>query len=163
MARMSVGNGCENYIKQLTELELNTETVIGKAVYVGAGIVADAVRANIEGLPERAENTRGTEKSKVSGVTPAQKTGLLNGLGIAKMRKDGGYYNVKIGMDGYNSTHTKAFPNGQPNAMVARGLESGTSWLNSNKFITQAVNSSRTQAEEAMNQALEEEINKIVR
>ena len=98
----------------------------------------------------------------VNGVTASQKEGLLSGLGIAHFRNDGGFINVKIGMDGYNSTRTKQFPNGQPNALIIRSLESGTSFRSRNPVITRATNSAKGAAEAAIQKKMDEEIKKRI-
>ena len=98
----------------------------------------------------------------VNGITPTQKAGLLEGLGIAHFRTDGSFINVKIGMDGYNAQATKKFPRGQPNALIIRSLESGTSFRARNPVITRATNASRGAAEQAIKKQMDEEIKKRI-
>lgn len=144
----------------LSKLEGSTDEMIGKAVYAGAGIVADAIKENIKSLP--IVRGYGTEDNPLpGGVTAPQKAGLIDGLGIAPMQNDMGYLNVKIGFDGYNATKTEKYPQGQPNQLVARGVESGTSWKKKKPFIRPAVNSSRNRAEAEMARILDEEIKKV--
>lgn len=144
----------------LSKLEESTDEMIGKAVYAGAGIVADAIKENIKSLP--IVRGYGTEDNPLpGGVTAPQKAGLIDGLGIAPMQNDMGYLNVKIGFDGYNATKTEKYPHGQPNQLVARGVESGTSWKKKKPFIRPAVNSSRNRAEAEMARILDEEIKKV--
>lgn len=144
----------------LSRLEESTDEMIGKAVYAGAGIVADAIKENIKSLP--IVRGYGTEDNPLpGGVTASQKAGLIDGLGIAPMQDDMGYLNVKIGFDGYNATKTEKYPQGQPNQLVARGVESGTSWKKKKPFIRPAVNSSRNRAEAEMARILDEEIKKV--
>ena len=144
----------------LSRMEESTDEMIGKAVYAGAGIEADAIKANIKGLP--VVRGYGTDANPLpGGVTASQKAGLINGMGISKMQDDAGYLNVKIGFDGYNATKTEKYPQGQPNQLVARGVESGTSWKKKKPFIRPAVNSSRNRAEAEMARILDEEIKKV--
>lgn len=144
----------------LSRLEESTDEMIGKAVYAGAGIVADAIKANIKALP--VVRGYGTDANPLpGGVTASQKAGLINGMGISRMQDDAGYLNVKIGFDGYNATKTEKYPQGQPNRLVARGVESGTSWKKKKPFIRPAVNSSRNRAEAEMARILDEEIKKV--
>ena len=154
MAKWKVGSGCDNYIRRLQDLQLNTETTLGRAVYEGAKVITDAVAANIDALPV------GTWKAnqRQNGPTKAQKQGLKAGLGISRMRNDGGFVNVKIGMDGYNAVKTKKYPKGQPNAMIARTVENGGTWMAKHPFISRAVNSKRATAEAAMAAELDEQI-----
>ena len=48
MAKLAVGNGLDKYVKELNKLAKNTSQVLGKSIYVGAGIVADEVRKNVD-------------------------------------------------------------------------------------------------------------------
>ena len=43
--------GLEQYERQLSVLWKNSEEVAGKAIYAGAGIVADAIKSGIKSLP----------------------------------------------------------------------------------------------------------------
>lgn len=152
--------GLRDYELMLSKIEGLTDDMIGRAVYEGAGIVADAVKANIEALP--IVTGYGTSENPLSGgVTAAQKAGLREGFGISKLQDDSGYLNVKLGFDGYNRTKTAKYPGGQPNQLVARGVESGTSWKQKKSFIRPAVNKTRKQAEQKMKDVLDEEISKI--
>lgn len=155
MARLIIGSGIDTYIADLNRLLADEEEICKRSIYEGAKIVADKVRSEIDGLPVR-EYDKSTRM--VNGITASQKAGLQAGLGIATMRRDGSFLNAKIGMDGYNSTRTEKFPNGQPNALIARALESGTSFRSRNAFITRATNASRSAAEQAMKTQMDKEI-----
>lgn len=155
MAKWTVGKECENYIMSLRALQMATDTVLGRAIYVGAKIVADEVAKNIDALP--VDNDGGLNRRR-NGVTTSQKAGLKAGLGIAKLQNNNGFVNVKIGMDGYNSTKTKKYPKGQPNAMIARTVESGGTWMAKHPFIGPAVNSTKVVAEMAMAAELDKQI-----
>lgn len=158
MATFQFG-GIDNYIKQLNKLQQSAKDgVIGKAVYAGADVVANSVRAAIQSLPEGKEGD-----SSIGIVTPAQKRGLLEGFGISRMRDDNGFVNVKLGFDGYNSVKTKKYPNGQPNALIARAVNSGTSFRKKTRFVDKAVNSAKKAAEAAMDAACSREIEKIMK
>lgn len=148
MARFNVGKGMTQYIANLEKIYQNTPDMIGKSIYQGAKIVTDAVHREINALPK-------------SEVTEDQKAGLLDGLGIAKMKSTMTGANVKVGMDGYNTHKTKKYPNGQPNMMIARALISGTSFHpQKNDFVRRAVNKSRAAAENAMRETFDKEIKK---
>jgi hypothetical protein len=159
MAKLTLNPNIDVYIADLTKLFNDSEEICKRSAYEGARIVADKCRAGIEGLPVRSYSKR---SGMVSGVTASQKEGLLAGLGIAHFRNDGGFINVKIGMDGYNSTRTNQFPNGQPNALIIRSLESGTSFRSRNPVITRATNSAKGAAEAAIQRQMDEEIKKRI-
>ena len=148
MAKFYVGKGLEDYITELKKLEDVSDEMIERAVYEGAKIVADEIRTGINDL--NVSHKHGTEEEKVDGITNTQKQGLLDGFGISVMQNDQGYVNVKLGFDGYNGAKTKKYPNGQPNAMIARSVVSGTSFRKKNDFISKAVYKNRKKAEEQL-------------
>ena len=147
MAKFQVGKGMDQYLTQLRNLEFNYRETIGPAIYKGAGIVADAVKKNIQALPE-------------SACTPVEKAGLLAGFGIAKMQDENGYFQVKLGFDGYNGNKTKKYPKGKANSMIARSIEGGTSWKPKHPFIAPAVRATKDQAEKAMAEEVDKQITK---
>lgn len=154
--------GLNDYELMISRLTKNVDSVAGKAIYAGAGIVADAIKENIKDLPiVRGYGTK--ENPLPGGVTAPQKAGLIDGLGISPMQSDAGFLNVKIGFDGYNATKTDKYPQGQPNQLVARGVESGTSWKEKKPFIRPAINASKSRAEAEMARILDEEIEKITK
>ena len=149
----------DEYIHKLDQMHANTEEMIGRSIFPGAAIVTDAIRAGIEGIPEAPSHyARGMK----TGLTASQKAGLLDGLGIAVMRNDGGFLNVKVGMDGYNSTVTKRWPKGQPNALIIRALESGTSFQARQPVIAPAIRSSKNAAIQKMKEQFDEETRKVM-
>lgn len=153
--------GLNDYELMISRLSKNAADIAGRAIYTGAGIVADEIKSGIQSLPIlRGYGT--AENPLPGGVTQPQKQGLLDGLGIAPLQDDGGYLNVKIGFDGYNRTKTEKYPQGQPNQLVARGVESGASWKQKHPFVRPAVNRSRKRAEAAMAEALDKEVEKIM-
>lgn len=155
MARFNVGNGIANYISKLGNLATRSDDCIGKAIYAGANIVADAVKASIDTIP--------TKKGRdTPGVTEPQRRGLKESMGIASLQNDNGYFNVKVGFDGYNSIKTKKYPKGQPNALIARSIERGTDFAPKKPFVDPAVRKCRKQAERAMEEAIDNEIKKIM-
>ena len=161
MAKMTL-KGFEEYEAKLSRLDHELkEDVIGHAVYEGAKIVADEIRKATEALP--IVSGYGTENHPLTGgVTKAQKAGLLEGLGISHMMNDGGYENVKIDFWDYNSTKTEKFPQGQPNQLVARGVESGTSWKRKHPFVRPAVNRCQKRAIEKMKTTVDDILYKIM-
>jgi HK97 gp10 family phage protein len=157
--RLQVGSGIDNYISKLQNLETTAPDVIGEAVYAGANIVADAIKENLENLP--VDDTPFGER--VTAPRTVQKKGLIKSFGVAKIRNDNGYHNVKLGFDGYNNVITKTWPQGQPNSMVARAVESGTSWMTKQPFMRRAESSAKGPCEQAMAKAVDEEIQRLIK
>ena len=158
MARITVDGGAE-FLAALSRLEAGREEAQKQAIYAGAKIVADAIRSNIEALPHVSDHQgliayRARQKTA---LTYTAKKGLLDGLGITKIdQDDAGNWNAKIGFDGYNDMKTKHWPEGQPNQMIARSVESGSSVVDKHPFVAPAVRSTKKAAIEAMAAALDE-------
>lgn len=162
MAKFIVGKGLENYIAYLQSINAATDEVIGEAVYEMAKVVADKVRANIEALPAVSNEANiATYRQGYSRLSEPEKQGLLDGFGISPMQDDDGYINVKLGFDGYNSVKTKKYPQGQPNALIARVTESGSSYREKTPFIRLAANAARKAAEKAGQAKIDEKIRAI--
>ena len=162
MPKWIVGKGLDNYIAYLQRMNLLTEEIIGKAVYDMAKVVADSVRANIEALPtvSNAANIA-TYRQGLSRLSDPEKQGLLDGFGVSAMQNEGGYLNVKLGFDGYNSVKTKKYPQGQPNALIARVTNSGSSYRQKTRFLDKAVAATQKQAETAAQVKIDEKIKAI--
>lgn len=162
MAKISF-KGLEAYELRLSKLadKKEVERIAGQAIYEGASIMADEIKKGIEGLP--VVTGYGTDSNPLpGGVTAVQKAGLIDGLGIAPMQDDGGFLNVKIGFDGYNRTKTEKYPQGQPNQLVARGVESGSSWKQAHPFVKPAIARARKRVEKEMAETIDEEIEKLM-
>lgn len=160
MAKFSF-KGMAEYELKLSKLKTGSKDIAAKAVYAGAAIMADEIKANIKALPVQ-KGVEGDEDSKINSVTPVQKEGLLESFGISSLRDDNGYWNVKLGFDGYNRTKTDKYPKGQPNAMIARSVESGTSFRKRNPFVSRAIKAKEAAVVAEMGRVMDEEINKIM-
>ena len=165
MAKMTI-KGVDDYALKLSKLGNQIPVVAGKAIYGAANIVADGIKANISTLPEVDDkyNILAYKRNQKSRISRTQKEGLKASFGISKMQKDeGGYYNVKLGFNGYNQVKTKKYPKGQPNQLIARVVESGSSYMNAVPFVRPAVNNSRKSALSKMQQVIDEETEKIMK
>ena len=172
MAKFTIGKNFDKYLAKLENLKNMSPQICGKAVYEGAKIVADAAAESAASLKvtnaQWGGSYNGRDQGMQTGITAAQKKGLMSsksggGMGLSKMQNDNGFYHVKLGYSGYNSQITKKYPKGQPNAMIARSLESGTSFRKKDPFISRAVRRSRAQAEQKMAQVVDEETAKIMK
>ena len=160
MARITFKNG-DDYLFKISKLEASLKNkVLGPAIYEGAGLAIDEVRKQLMKIPT--DESYGTELRPALGPRKVQKRDLYDSLGIASLQNDGGYLNVKIGFDGYNAVQTKSWPNGQPNQMVARSVERGTSWMQAHPFMKKAAAACRKAVRQAMGQSVEEAIAQIM-
>ena len=119
--------GLDEFIHKLSDLGKNGKKFAKRSLYEGAGVMADAIKSSINGIPTRPEESNPKSNSMQSGITPTQKEGLVDGFGIAPMREVGSGVNVKIGFGGRNA-------DGKSNTSVADAAESGRSWLQATHF-----------------------------
>ncbi|MBQ8579345.1 MAG: hypothetical protein IJ448_01470 [Oscillospiraceae bacterium] len=164
MARYKL-QGMEEYEKVLSGIASAAEKgeLAGAAIYAGADVVADAIREGIQALPEVDHRKHGSASDQLDGITSAQKAGLLEGFGITSMRNDDGFFNVKLGFDGYNRVKTRQWPSGQPNAMIARSINSGTSFRKKTRFVDIATRKAKPQAEKAMAEAFDHKLEQAMK
>lgn len=162
MAKWIMSKRLNNYIAYLQKINAVTDEVIGEAVYNMAKVVADKVRANIQALPAVSNETNiATYKQGKSRLSKPEKQGLLDGFGVAPLQNDDGYLNVKLGFDGYNRVKTKKYPQGQPNALMARVTESGSQYRDKTPFMRPAVEATRRQAVKVAQVTIDEKIQAI--
>lgn len=162
MATITFKKGDE-YLARLSKLDVMTrDKVVGPAIYTAAEIVADEIRDQLNKIPT--DEGFGTRDDPAKGPKKVQKEGMARSLGIASMQEDSkGFVNVKIGFDGYNSVKTKRWPKGQPNQMVARSVERGTSWMKGHKFVKKAVAATNKQAVARIKQKVDQSIETIMK
>ncbi len=161
MATITFKNN-DDYIAKINKLSRGfREEVAGPAIYVAAGLVADAIDAKLAGVPT--DERWGSPGAVKAGPREAEAQSVYNALGIAKMQDDNGFINVKIGFDGYSPLKSTRWPNGQPNQMLARSIERGTSFMAANPFVKPAVASTKGAAVNAMKEKVDEQISKIMK
>lgn len=128
--------GCDEYVEKLSKLYNRSANTLKGAVYEGAAIVADAVRAAIEQHSDTGD--------------------LASSMALVPMRNDGGFINTKINFDGYDRK-------GVPNAVKAAALESGTSRGQPKlRVISRAAKGAKERAEAAMAAKVDELIEKTM-
>lgn len=150
--------GADELALQLSKLGKMSTEIAKDVVMAGAQPVADEIRKRLESLPvDDLKQLKSGEKFDVSPYGEIKD--LLNSLGITKPDLDGaGNVNTKIGFDGYGSYPSKKYPQGLPNPLLARSIESGSSVRKKIPFIRQAVNRSKGKALEEMQKKCDEEI-----
>lgn len=164
MAKITM-DGLAEYTKQLAALGANVDGMVKAAVYEGADEVADAVREAVKALPEvktseAVANWR--QQVPVDGITKAQKDGLLDGLYLSRMVTAQDSIYTQLGFDGYNEVETQAYPGGQPNSMIARAVESGSSARRKTPFVRPAVNRVKERAIQRMAEKLDQTIKNLM-
>lgn len=139
-----------------TDKELSR--IIKRSVFKGGKVMGDALGRAVSRIPvDDGDHHHGRRK----GLTSEQKRGLDESFGIAKVRETRYGWNVKAGFDGYNSVVTPKYPKGQPNAMIARSLNSGTSFLIKYPFMDSTVSAYKSETVEAIEKEFDKRVDKI--
>jgi len=125
-------DGFDDYIKELTGLEVNVEAAIKEAVYPAAAMVIEEIKAN----------------------TPVDSGDLQNAFYLKKFEDKEGYVYTKVDVWGYDEK-------GVPNMLKARALESGTSRMTKRPFIRPAVNRVKSAAEAEIGRNFDQIISRI--
>ena len=151
------------YLSELRKLGENTTPVCKAAVYAGAKVVADEMKRATQALDRvtDAEAMAAYRERRPTKISVSQKIGLVKSLGIAPITDKYGIVSTKIGFDGYNDVKTKRWPNGQPNALIARSCESGSSAMIKQPFVRPMLKRVEKTALEAMKQAADRELEKL--
>lgn len=155
MATITFKRG-DDYIMKISRLSTGSkEKICGPAIYAAADIVTDAIRRNLRG--NLADPSYLGQKNGILFKTTKESSGSLeSALGIASMKEDDGFLNVKIGFDGYDK-------NGVPNQMKARVMESGTSERKKAPFVRPAVKQTKEAAVQKMREIVDKNIEKIMK
>lgn len=154
MAKISFP-GLVEYQQKIEKLYEKSDNMLKACVYPGVNVVADAIRKEIGNIPIVDAMPLGDKENQILGITRTQRDGLLEGLGVSPILNEKGIVNAKIGFNGYNKATTNTYPKGQPNAIIARSIESGTSFRKKYPFVDKAVKASKAEAEEAIKEAID--------
>lgn len=162
MARITF-KGQSEYFEKLQQLEqafAKNET-LEKTVASGAKPVADQIRQNLEQIPARP--FRKLQPGElIQGLSESEQKDLEDSFGLSPISRDkNGFVHTKAGFEGYGSFPTKTYPQGVPNALIARAVESGSSVRDKTPFVRPAVNATRKEAVEAMENVIDDELKKI--
>ena len=167
MARIEA-KGLDAYMKELQKLNQSTDDVCKAGVYAGAKVIGDKIKAAVDTIPIHSLPS-GQEQyyahpngPPMNGLSQQQADDLKKGFGIAKFSHENYAWNTKLGFNGYNSIQTKGHPKGQPNALIARCVEGGTSVWEATPFVAPSVRKGRKETEAAMGQAVEKKIKETI-
>lgn len=162
MAKITFKNQSEYFLKlKAMEVHFMKDETLERAVARGAAPVADAIRKNLEALPdEKFKRLKDGEKFNV--LSESAKRDLSAGFGLTPMERDkNGFLYTKAGFEGYGSHPTKSYPQGVPIPMMARAIESGSSVREKMPFVRPAVNATRKEAIKEMEKSIDEDMKKI--
>ena len=154
--------GIDEFAKMLGKLGNEAESIAAQSLYEGAGIMANALKSAIASIPT--ENWHRVEPgvNPIRSATPAEKRQIQEAVGIAKFDKNGSEVNTAISLNGSGyMMHKKKRYKGVAIALVARSINSGSSYRAKYPFVRMARAAAKGPAEAAMVDKAEELIDKI--
>lgn len=162
MAKVEL-KGMEAYLTELRKAGEATGPVCEAAVYAGAKVVADAIKQKIEELDRVSDDEAlaAYREQRPVKISVSQKIGLKESFGITPIRNKYGVYSAKVGFDGYNSVKSKRWPKGQPNQLIARACESGSSAMIKQPFVRPTLISVQQAAELEMTEAADKKLKEV--
>ena len=139
--------GIEELGALFAKLGGEAQKVASKSLYDGAGVVADAFT--------KATNSIATEpfhylaRPDITGTkryaSPEEKAALQGKSGIAVFRKDGDMTDTVVGISG-NAGYATIGGKQKPVLMIARSINSGTSFMQKQPVYRKAVSGSKAKA-----------------
>lgn len=150
--------GMDDFIDLCIKTDRTLTSVIGKSIYPAGEHMGNAVKTALRGV--RTDDYKDHSIMKV-GPTKKQLDALIESFGIAKMHAGNNGYNVKIGFDGYNDVVTKKYPKGQPNAMIARSVNKGTSFMVAQPFMDRTVRAEESKTVDIIKENFEKQMERI--
>lgn len=145
--------------EMLAKIGEKTEAVAKKALYEGAGVVADEIQKNANAIPTAPFHY---VKDGTRLPSPEEKEIVVNaGVGIAKFEGGGSEVNTSVGYkaSGYAILKNRL----KPVPLIAASINSGTSFMKKQPFFRKAANSGGKKATTAMKAVVETEFEAITK
>lgn len=157
MAYTMKTEGMDGISSMLEKIEKAAPAIASKALYEGAGIMAEEIRAGAEGIQTAPFRGAGRVWRYPS---PEEKEILVEaGAGIAKFDRNGAEVDTSVGYSktGYAElgTETKPIP------LIANAINSGTSFMRKQPFFRKAARIGGQKAMAAMTRYIEYQIDKM--
>lgn len=161
MAEITGTDTIREYLELLKGCLEKRKELFKRSIKPGADIVADYCKMQLNGLVTDDTLFRFSAQygRKRRGCTSRQKAGLIESMGLAPIKKKSDGWDVKLGFDGYNDIVTEKWKKGQPNALIARSVNKGTSFMEAQPFMDKTITATQFKADKA----IEEEFIKIFR
>ena len=151
-------DGMEHLSKILTELGDKAQGVASMGLYDGAGVMADGMKVSAESIHTAPFHYAVFITREPS---PEEKAAVLQArMGIAKFDKNGSEVNTSVGYQ--NSGYAEVAGKVKPIPQIVNSINSGTSFMQKQPFVRNAINNSKLRASEAIISRCEEEFNRLI-
>jgi len=146
---------------KLSLLTRQRPEAVKRALFEGAGVMANAMKAAVESLP--VDNRMPAKDRPLNVISSRDKADVAAGVGIAHFQDDGDAVDTLVGFKGYVSRTEKNYPNGVPIPLIVRSIENGSSVRAEHPFVGKATRGARSAAVAAIRAKADEEIEKIIK
>ena len=151
--------GMEAISKLLNTLKDEAPRVASKALYEGAGVMADEIKKQAGAIPTAPFHYAVFIQRDVSPEEKAIVT-AEGAVGIAKFQRNGTEVDTKVGYG--NSGYALLKGRRKPIPKIANAINSGTSFMKKQPFFRKAVSAGSRSAEAKISEVLLEEYDRII-
>ena len=159
MAMTIKTDGLDHLAKMLAELGNKAQQAARAGLYDGAGIVADALNRGISSI--QTETFQYAQPGQTRLPSPQEKAALERKVGIAKFRNMGDEVDTLIGIS-YDSGYTQISGKPKSVAVIARSINSGTSFMKKQPVFRRAKSQSQNAAKAAIVAKAEQMFDEII-
>ena len=149
----------EDRLKQIGE---NADRLAAAGLYDGAGVMADAVKAEVKNIQTEEFNYAVFPGVTRRLPTPEEKEIVEQAAaGIARFRKTGSEVNTSVGFR--NAGYATLKGRTVPIPVIVNAINSGTSFMKKQPFIRKAATSGTAKATAAIKDTIEKKLSEIIK
>ena len=152
--------GLDDLTQKLNELGARAEEVAARALYDGAGVMANAYREAAESI--RAEEFRYVFNGRKRYASPEEKAAVVGKTGIARFDKNGSEVSTSIGLGG-KAGYVNIGGKQKAVRKIANAINSGTSFMQKQPVFRKAARQAEKAASEAIVAKAERLIDEITK
>jgi len=148
-------DGMAEISEQLSKLETEAPAIAAKALYEGAGVMADSMQKGVATI--RTAPFQYARDGQTRMPSPEEKAIVEQAaVGIAKFDKNGTEVNTSVGFR--NAGYAMLAGKRVPIPKVVNAINSGTSFMKKQPFVRKAVNSGKAKAVQAITNTILAEV-----
>ena len=155
-------DGMAEISETLSKLEERAPRIAAKALYEGAGIMADAIKSGAGSIKTAPFKWASRSRGETRLPSPEEKAIVENAAaGIARFDKNGTEVQTSVGFQ--NAGYAKLEGKVVPVPVIVNSINSGTSFMQKQPFVRKAAKSGGTKAMAAMKEVIEDEFAAITK
>lgn len=149
-------DGMAEISETLSKMDEKAPGVASKALYEGAGIMADEIKKSAATIRTASFKWASSRKGQTRLPSPEEKEIVMQAdAGIAKFNKNGTEVDTSVGFR--NAGYTQLKGKTVPIPKIVNSINSGTSFMNKQPFVRKAASSGGKKAIAAMKEVIETE------